>query len=157
VRAEVDRGAFTATLSAQVALGPNHQTVSVAGQSTARTPDGTTQSFPSGLFAVNGTNAGRSTTNWFAVSPEVNLRFGYRFTDAFFAFVGYDFMYLNNVVRPGTEVNPNINLAFVPSSPTFITPANRTQLPLPLVQPALPSLRDDFWAQGLQFGIEFRF
>ncbi len=157
LQAECTRGAFSVSVLAQLAVGPNHETVSVAGQSTARTPDGATQSLPSGLYADTGTNTGRSTTNWFALSPEVDVRCGYHFTESIFAFVGYNFLYLNNVARPGTEVNENVNLAFVPTSLSYRSFPAAVPAQVPLFQPAPLSKREDFWAQGLQFGVEFKY
>jgi hypothetical protein len=153
-QAEFCFGAFTFDVKTTVALGPNHEIVGINGLTSALTPDGVTRTLPSGLFALTGTNVGRITTNWFAIAPEVELRFGYHFGQAIFAYVGYNFLYLNNVVRPGTEVNMNVNPAFVPSSISF-NPLNQKQAVL--AQPSLLTQRDDFWAQGLQFGVEFKY
>jgi hypothetical protein len=157
MQAEFTRGAFTVAVAAKLAVGPDHETVSVAGLSTARSPDGTTQSLPSGIFATTGTNTGRTTTNWFALSPEVDVRCGYHFTQCTFAFVGYNFLYLNNVVRPGTEVNQNVNLAFVPTSLSFRSFPAAVASQAPLFQPAPLSKHEDFWAQGIEFGLEFKY
>jgi hypothetical protein len=154
-QAEFTRGCFVLSVATQVAMGPNHQTVDISGLSTAKTPDGTTQALSSGLFALTGTNAARTVTNWFAISPEVTVRCGYRFSDMIYGFVGYNFLYLNNVVRPGSEINANVNTAFVPTTLNFRSfPAANLQ---PLFQPSLLTKRDDFWAQGIQFGVEFRY
>jgi hypothetical protein len=65
------------------------------------------------------------------------------------AFVGYDFLYWNQVVRPGNQVDRNINLSqsAVFGSGTLSGPAT----PAPLFG------RSDFWAQGITFGLELRF
>ena len=65
------------------------------------------------------------------------------------AFVGYDFMYWSQVVRPGNQVDRNINLSqsAVFGSGALTGPA----YPMPLFN------RSDFWAQGLNAGLEFRF
>lgn len=157
LQAEFTRGAFSLSVVGKLAVGPDHETVSIAGLSTARTPDGMTQSLPSGLYALTGTNTGRSTTNWFAVAPELELRCGYNVCESVFAFVGYNFLYLNNVVRPGTEVNENVNLAFVPTSLSYRSFPAAVPSQAPLFQPAPLSKHEDFWAQGIQFGVEFKY
>lgn len=149
-QAELSRGGFTLDVATKVAFGPNHQTVNISGRSTLRQPNGLTDSIPSGLFALTGTNAGRTTTNWFVIAPEVNCRAGYRFGERVFVYTGYNFLYLNNVVRPGEHINPNVNTGFVPTTLSF-------GVQTPPLQPSLLTRRDDFWAQGVSFGMEFKY
>src|SRR5262249_18176204 len=148
-RYEYRLGIFVLNLQGKVALGPNHQSIEVSANSTATTPTGAS-SLPSGLPALTGTNTGRLTNNRFAVVPEGNFEIGCQITRYLQIQVGYDFLYVNNVVRAGSQVSSNINTAFVPSLPTFN----------PGIGPALPHLslpKDDFWAQGVHFGVEFRY
>ena len=66
-----------------------------------------------------------------------------------FGFIGYDFMYWSQVVRPGSQVDRNINLS---QSSVFGSGA--------LMGPASPSAvinHTDFWAQGITLGLEFQF
>jgi Putative beta barrel porin-7 (BBP7) len=65
----------------------------------------------------------------FAVVPEFNLRVGYDITRNIHAFVGYDFLYISSVARPGNQ--------------DFFGPAS--------VQSS------GYWAQGLNFGVEISF
>jgi hypothetical protein len=58
-------------------------------------------------------------------------------------------MYWNNVVRPGSQINNNINLSQSQSLGTGSLSGPAT--PAPLFN------RTDFWAQGLTLGLEFRF
>ena len=89
-----------------------------------------------------------TTRDRFSVVPEVGINVGYQVTDHINVFVGYSYLYWNNVVRPGNE----INLAL-----------NSTRTPVSLVPPTGPiapifSFRDsDFWAQGVNFGVGLRF
>jgi hypothetical protein len=86
------------------------------------------------------------------VVPEVGLNIGYQITSWASVFVGYTFLYTNNVARPGNQINPNIN-------PTQST--SFTEDPAPQRQgPAQPSCRvnsSDCWAQGGNVGVSFRF
>lgn len=73
---------------------------------------------------------------------QVNL--GYNITDHVRVFVGYDFLYLSNVIRAGDQVNLNVN----PNRFLGISggPANSP----------FAFHTSDYWAQGLNFGLEFR-
>jgi hypothetical protein len=127
----------------KLALGETHEEVNIGG-ATFSSMTGTTQQ--GGFLAQPGTNIGRYTQDRFAIMPEAELKIGYNFTDHLRAYVGYDVLYLTSVVRPGDQVSTQVN-------PTFI-PGNG-----PAQGAALPSFRmttTDFWAQGVTFGLEWR-
>jgi hypothetical protein len=88
----------------------------------------------------------------FAVVPEVGLNIGYQITSWASVFVGYTFLYTNNVVRPGNQINRNIN----PTQSTAITedPAPQSQGP---AQPSFKFNSSGFWAQGINVGLSLRF
>ena len=67
-------------------------------------------------------------------------------------FVGYTFLYTNNVLRPGNQINRTINT----SQDTAYTedPAAKLQGP---AQPTFKFNSSDFWAQGINVGLAFRF
>ena len=52
-------------------------------------------------------------------------------------YVGYNFLYVNKVARPGSQINPVVNTASVPFSPNFGTTR-------PLTTSGLFA-QDDFW------------
>ncbi len=143
-RAAIQRGALSAELSAKVALGENHEVVDVLGATTLSGSGTTPGTFPGGVFAQP-TNMGRRTHDQFAVVPEVQLKVGYDF-HCVRVTLGYDFLYWNNVVRPGNQIDHAVN---------------QTQsLGGPLVGPAAPVPlfnRSDFWTQGITAGLEIRF
>jgi hypothetical protein len=143
-------GAASVQATAKVGLGPNHQTITAAGSTTSALLNGTTSTVPGGLLALPGTNIGQANDNVFVIVPQVDVRFGYQMTEHLQLFVGYDFLLINEVTRPGNQITLNVNSAFIPSSPNFGA----------MVGPPQPShltKRDEFWAQGLAFGIEFRY
>jgi hypothetical protein len=112
---------------------------------------GAPQTFPGGYFAQP-TNIGDHRRAVFAVVPEAGLTVGYQITPQLSVFGGYTFLYASNVVRAAEQVNRNIN-------PTG-RPAITGNPPGPLVGPAQPAFRfnsSDFWAQGLNVGVAFRF
>jgi hypothetical protein len=165
-RGELRFGPAFIDLSSTVALGPNHETLQVYGRTTALTPGGLT--LPGGLLAVGGGNEtvnaangqptafvhqgniGRYTTNRFIVAPEVGLSAGAYVTSHIKLAVGYNFLYMTDVVRPGQQVNPQIDTRFVPSSPAFGSTSGQ---PVPTVT----GRREDFHAQGVTFSAEVKY
>ena len=112
---------------------------------------GASQQFPGGYFAQP-TNMGNHTRTAFAVLPEIGLNVGYEVTPWMNIFLGYTFLYTNNVVRPGNQIDRGIN----PTQNASFTDTPFT----PLVGPARPAFTDNgssFWAQGLNAGVLFRF
>ena len=105
---------------------------------------------PGGFFALS-TNSGHFTRDEFAVLPEVNVNLGYQLTSRARACVGYSFLYLSNVVRLGDQIDRNINTT---QGPPFLG-AGATLQGQPVPAPQLRS--SDFWAQGFNVGLEFRY
>jgi hypothetical protein len=143
VRGEYRHGALFANLTAEVGIGNVHQRVDIDG-STAVTGR---PAVPGGLLAVPGGNFGSTVRNRFAVLTEVGLSAGYQFAPWGRARVGYDLLYLNDVARPGLQVDAVVNPRLVPSSRPF----GGTSGP---ASPVVTGRTDDFFAHGLRFGLE---
>jgi hypothetical protein len=90
-----------------------------------------------GGFLIQQGNVGLFRRAWTAALGEFEARVGYQLTGGLRAYVGYDFVYLSSTFRPGNQ----IDLVFNSSPP----------------RPAFPARGSEFWAQGLDFGLEFRF
>lgn len=151
VKANEQFGAFDASGVAKVAFGDNYQTVSINGLSTANGAfaRGGSVSAPGGIFTQS-TNIGQFSRNQFAVAPQVEVEGGYRLQNGVRLFIGYDFLYLNNVVRPGNQIDTTINFTgnAVISPPGTLTGAAR---PAPIINGS------SFWAQGVKFGASYAF
>jgi len=78
------------------------------------------------------------------------LKLGYEIKRNTRAFVGYDITYWDEVVRPGDQINRRVNL----SQNAVLDPNGLGRLVGP-AQPAPLFTRSGFWAQGLNFGLEF--
>ncbi len=89
----------------KVALGVTHETVDIGGN-TFTSPGG----FSPGGFYAQPSNIGHYTATQFGVIPTVELKVGYQLNRAWRVFIGYDFMYWNQVVRPGNQLDRNVNL-----------------------------------------------
>ena len=132
---EMDR--LSLDVTGKVALGANHEVVNINGFTTEFGPGSASPgTFPGGVL-TQPSNIGRTAHDDFAVIPEVMLKAGYRIRPGLQAFVGYDFLYWNQVVRPGEQIDRNIN-------PT-------QSLGGALVGPAVPAPqfnRTDFWRRA---------
>ena len=150
-KAEAQLGQFDGMALAKVAFGDNYQTVTINGTSSA-----SGFGFPTSVSSLGGifaqtTNIGRQNRNQFAVLPEVEVQLGYKLPYGVRLFVGYDFLYLSNVVRPGDQIDTTINL----TSNSVISGAGSTLVgaarPMPLFNTS------SFWAQGLNLGASYAF
>jgi hypothetical protein len=149
LRQAFDFGPITIDASAKAALGSVHQIVEIHGSSSIVPGEALAATIPGGLLALD-TNIGRTTQDRFAVLPEVDLKIGYKINEFLTAFVGYNFMYLSSVVRPGDQIDRTINVANVPTSLAYGLTGGPTS-------PAPQFNRTDFWAQGVTFGLLFKF
>jgi len=141
-------GRFDVDTRAGVALGTTFQTVDIDGIQQRTRPGQATENFRGGLLAT-GPNLGRFTQNHFSVVPEFTANVGYRITPNLRLYVGYNFLYWSNVVRSGDQIDRVVDVAQVPNPPAGVV-ASPNPRPLPTFQ------QSDFWAHGIQFGLELR-
>jgi hypothetical protein len=175
MRGEYRWGQLSLLACAKIALGDVHETADVFGATTTSslntftlarfahlagipitiptgpigTPPLTTSgqtSFGGGLF-TQPTNIGHYAHDSITFVPEVNAKLAYNLTDNIRATVGYTFFYINEVFRPGDQIDRNINPRFLTTPPTVGAP----------FQPVFQSKTTDFWAQGIDLGFEIRF
>jgi hypothetical protein len=133
----------------KVALGATHEVVDIHGATAITSPAGTTVVIPAG-FLASGSNSGQFTRDMFAVVPELGINAGCQITTHLRASVGYTFLYCSSVVRPGDQIDVGLSGTQIATDTRFN----------PQAGPARPAvlLRDtDFWAQGINFGLEFRY
>jgi Putative beta barrel porin-7 (BBP7) len=145
---ELRRGRWTLDMLGKVALGGITSTGHISGSTAFFVPGQPVTAFPGGLLALP-SNIGSYSKDQFAVSPEVDLRLKYQITPRIQAFLGYSFLYLDNVARPSGLINRAVNVTQLPSQ---IGPGA-------LVGAANPvgGIRTtDFWAQGITVGLEIR-
>jgi hypothetical protein len=133
-----------------LALGGTHQSLTIDGMETLVAPDGTVRMFRGGLLALP-SNIGHFSQNRFSVVPEVGINLGYQLTDRVRAFAGYNFLYWSNVVRPGEQIDPVLDITQIPNFAPPGTPSAGQN------RPRVSFKESDFWAQGLTFGLEFTY
>jgi hypothetical protein len=149
LRASYDNTRLFLNATGKVALGSTVERVSVNGGTF--TDAGGFASAP-GAYLTQLTNIGTLSQGHFAVVPELNLNFGVRITPWASIVVGYSFLYVSSVARPGDQIDRVIN----PSQAAAITGNFSGTLSGP-ARPALILRDTDFWAQGLNFGLQFRY
>jgi hypothetical protein len=156
VQTEYRLGNLFVNASGKVAVGDMDQRVTVTGLAVTNffnTPPGCpftgvpTPVLPgTGVFAQP-SNQGKTTRHEMAVVPDVGVNVGYQVTRNIRAFVGYDFLYLSNVLRPGNQIDRFINTSqTVQGAIAGNTPGSGER-------PAVPLSGSDFWAQGIHFGL----
>ncbi len=132
-----------------LALGNNRAQVNIDGQSTAVTPGpgGASQILvsPGGLL-TQPTNIGAYENDDFAIVPQIGVNLGFEITRGLWATVGYNFMYWSRVARPGDQIDTDVNLS---------QEGGGALVGLP--RPGFTGFMTDYWAQGLNFGLAYRF
>jgi hypothetical protein len=147
-----ESGPLGLTLAAKVAVGVNHQTVEIRGLSQLTDAQGVvTATAPGGVLAQR-SNIGRYSRDEFALVPEIGLQAHYDVLSWLRATVGYNLLYCTSVVRPGESIDRNIDIRQVPIDPAFAPGAAANAQ-----RPRFDFRDSDFWAHGLNFGVEVRY
>jgi hypothetical protein len=133
---------FLETLG-RISLGNNRQTVDIMGITVA--PDGAV--LEGGLLALE-TNNGRYTQDQFTMIPEIGVKVGCDLTPCMTLTAGYTLLYWGSVVRPGDQIDLDVNPDYLPGPPD-IGPEGAPR-------PAFAFAPTDFWAQGLNVGLDYR-
>jgi hypothetical protein len=142
-------GKWNIDVLGKIALGDTVQSLAIGGNTTLNIPGQSPVSTSAGMLA-GPSNSGFQQHNAFSVVPEIGINVGYDVTGWMRLKAGYSFMYWSNVVRPGDQVDHNVDPRQVPSLQSF-TSGFVGAHPAPLFN------RSDFWAQGITFGVEFRY
>lgn len=130
---------------AKVAIGGTTYRAGVAGQTITTDAAGASTTAQGGLLAQT-TNIGNYQWDDFAAMSEFGLTLRREFACGLAATFGYNFLYWSNVARAGEIIDTTINTSQVP-------PGNLVGTARPTIQ----QRTDDFWAQGLRFGLEYRY
>ncbi len=130
----------------KTAIGNVHQVVEIHGRtviSEEGTPD---EAFAGGLLAQP-SNIGRHSRDRFGVVPELGLTLRYEIVPRWYVTVGYTFLYWSSVVRAGDQIDRDVN------PDQLAPPIEPLEEPL---RPAFAFQETNFWAQGIDLGLEGR-
>jgi hypothetical protein len=148
------RDRWTVDGRVKVALGVTQHQLQVEGFQVVSHPGGAREGFVGGLLALP-SNIGNFERDVFSVVPEVSVSVGYYLTDRLRAMLGYNFLYWSHVVRPGDQIDRALDIKQIPNFLGGLDPAL-----IPNVSPPRPAVlfkSTDFWAQGITFGLEYRY
>ena len=147
VRGELDYEAFSLAAYGKVAVGVLERTAVISGSQVTSVPGTAAVTNAGGMLALasnSGTRSNRTQTG----IPEVGLTVGYQITDNLRFTAGYSVLWWMSVVRPGDEIDTNVNPGLFPGNTQAAgTPSN----------PAFTNRASDLWVQTLAFGLEFRY
>lgn len=142
----VARGRWSVEYTLKLAGGFTHQTRNIEGNPlesyTLLSPllvPGPLQALPS--------NIGSEKANRVTLVPEIALKSKVDLTSWCTLSLGYSLLYWNKVLCPGDQMNPYVNITQLP----FRGPFTGTPDPKPQFD------HTDYFAQGLNFGMEFRY
>lgn len=148
LRGEYRFGPAFVNLTVRGGVGNNRQTVDIDGFSAVAAPG--VQPLPGGLLAVQGANLGRRVSNRLSVLAEAGAQVGVQVTRHARVTIGYDLLYLEDVARPGDQVDPIINPRLLPTSTSFGSVSG-------LTSPIRTRARDDWYAHGVRIGMELQY
>jgi hypothetical protein len=118
----------------KLAIGSTQESVTVSGTTNVYPVNGQPVSLGGGNYAT--IQAGRYSVNRFALAPELQLNLGYQFTPFMRGTIGYDFLFLSSVLRPGNQIDNNFD---------------------GVNHPLVPMTSSTFWMQGINIGLTFTF
>ncbi len=144
VNAQMINGCWTLDFLAKLALGANSQTVRINGNTVITDPNGASSDQPGGILALP-SNIGSYHRNQFAVLPEFGADLRYQLTPLWRLNVGYTLLVVTNVLRPGDQIDLNLDPNQFPNATAAGT------------QPRFSYVDSDLWVQGVNFGIECNF
>lgn len=129
----------------KVALGANHELVQTSGFSAVSGAGApvTPGIYSGGIFTAP-SNIGTQNMNQFAVVPQLGLKLGWDIRPSVRLLAGYDFLYWNQVARPGSQIDHVVDTTQLLGGPAASQPVPQFN-------------RTDFWAQGVSLGLEIRY
>jgi hypothetical protein len=140
LRGEWTDGRWGLCLTGEVALGVTDAPVRAFGDQLFQTP-AQRVTVPNGLL-VQPSNSGNFAHSEFDVVSQISLNASCRLSNRVTIFLGYTFLYWANPLRAGDQLDLEVN-------PTLATGS-----PHGPPRPVLPFRTDNFWAQGVNAGLQ---
>jgi hypothetical protein len=137
LKGDVGWGPLFVGFRGTAALGADAQIIRAWGYRVTHTPAGR-DVLPVGLTVQPG-NTGRFEDTVLDWVLDVGVNVGCQLTPHCRAFMGYTFLYWNNPIRSGRQIDLTVN-------PDAAVVADR---------PGIPFAKEAFWGQGLNWGLEF--
>ncbi len=148
----VNLGRFNVNFVTKLALGDNRETVVINGATQVMGNQNQVLgnfTTPGGFF-TQPSNIGSYIHNQFSVVPEIGVNLGFKVSEHCRLAVGYSFLGFVNVVRPGGQIDVTAGGATRPSLGFLGGPGTPA--------PAFNGFNEtSFWAQGVNFMVEFSY
>lgn len=138
------RGNWSLTALGKLGIGNNHQQVIIDGSQDISFPPGPGTVTAGGLLAQP-SNMGIHVRDRICFIPEMTLNLAYHIRPTVSVHVGYNFIWMSNVVVSGEQIDRRVNLS---------------QVPGPVVGPNLPAFQfqsTEYWVQGINLGVNWNF
>jgi hypothetical protein len=160
-------GMFTCDSFAKIAIGDMHERVNIVGGGYFTDSTGISGSNANVLGAAalgvgggsgaavggvlaNAGNIGTHVQDKFTYIPEVGLNFGIALTKGLTGYIGGNFLYFPNIVRPGNLVDPYISSAAIPFSSNYGAAGAPRGSSFQMVE-------SDHWIGGLTCGLILKY
>src|SRR5262249_16025011 len=140
-------GDFDFSVGTKVALGWNNAEINNQGNQVRTSPGGARTVFNGGLLALP-SNIGRRDRTLIAWLPEIHANINAHLTDHITFNIGYPFLFLSRVYRPGEQIDRVIDITQIPNFP------KDGAVPTGLLRPAVPFRESDVFVQGLNVGVQ---
>ena len=129
----------------KLGLGNTASHVSINGATTITEPGAAATNYPGGFLAKQ-SNIGNYSHDEFTVLPELGATVGYDVTCHLRLTLGYTLLFWSSVARPGDQIDTTLN-------PSQFPPGTLSGVPAPQFKMAMT----DYWAQGVNLGLDYRF
>jgi hypothetical protein len=139
-------GRFALEYTTKLAAGLTHQVRIIEGSPLLAGSVVSPLLVPGPLLALP-SNIGRETAWRVTLVPEVGVRSRLALTPGCSLTIGYSLLYWNKVLCPGDQMDPHANVSQLP----FRGPVTGPAVPAPLFE------HTDYFAQGLDLGVQFTF
>jgi hypothetical protein len=139
------RGRWSIDMLMKLGIGTTNQQVDIAGSTVITGAGSSNGTYQGGLLAQR-TNIGSYSRNRFSVLPELGVDLGYQLNPFWRARVGYTFLYWTSVVRPGDQIDREVNPNLLPVEAVPFTGP---------LSPEFKFVESNLWVNGLNLGLEF--
>lgn len=146
VSTQQSQGRWSLLTQAKIALGVNHQASEISGQRTITPLAGAASTQQGGLLSGDG-NLGEASRQRFAVVPEAKIVAGLQLTSHLRATLGYQFLYLNDAIRPGGQIDRAANSSLLDAAVADAGPS----------RPGARFDSESVYLHGGTFGLEFSY
>jgi hypothetical protein len=140
ILASVTKNHWSLSSNTRIGLGSMNQEYNAAGSLTTTAPGGGPVTTDGGLLA-QGSNSVPFERSVFTFIPQVDLKLGYRVSDALTMNVGYNFIFFPDVALAGSEIDRNVDTSGL-GTPVF---------------PQAQRNNDSLWLQGVSLGGTYSF